>query len=271
MPELDEKDFIHEEYSKDPYPFWIWFLVVVFVTALAWFGRSWYVTTVEKHTASSPFYQVTNREFSLFFWDNPQYMRAHVSSKTGYFPAFQYPSRVTVEPELADEYVEGPPEIIFLYHVWNRLVAHEFFPKTISVTDFRAFLKEAEEWQPQFWKAAPVGYVELYKDLGQKNGEDNLAVESVEVLPNVVRQAFQGWQNYFKQGKEINQVKPTHEQMQAFLIAHPHYGRSFWRNIVMDKYPNYLLMEEGNTSTQMPEKEVSPLLRVAFFRSESDS
>ena len=118
--ELNENKFIAEQYSKNPSPFWIWLGVIAAFGLLIWVGQNWYYQWIEKRLVENPFLQVTNREMSLFLWQNPEHMRVNVKQKTGYLSAFQYTDKLTVEPLLADNYVEAPPELLFLYHTWHR-------------------------------------------------------------------------------------------------------------------------------------------------------
>lgn len=266
MDELEEKDFIHEEYKKNPYPLWVWFIVFILVAAVAWNGRTWFQEYMVKHISSDPFLQVTNRDFSLFLWQNSEFMRANAKSKTGYLPAFQYINHVTVEPELADQYVVAPPEAIFRYHVWDRLLRKEFIPTSISLTEFKEFLKEAEEWLPLFWPQAPQAYKELVERFPHMNEQD-LATLPVTTLPLEVRIAFQGWKNFYKKGEEINQLQPSYKEMTQFLASFPHYDRSFWRNILLETTPQYLknLSVHADSDEKIPPEELASFLKYAIY------
>lgn len=262
MVQLQEKDFIHEEYRKNPYPFWIWLCLLSFFVALLWGTKSWYAGQIQERIESIPFFQVTNREISLFLWQYPQHMRVHVAKKTGYLPAFQYLSKVTVEPELADDYVIAPPELLFLYHTWKRLLSEYTYEQVIPVQEFREFLNYAEEWQPAYWKEASTEYRALVSRLSDYNKEENLAPQ----LPVPVKQAFQGWRNYFAEGEQINQLKPTYEQVENFLKEHPHYARSYWRNLLEGSVPNYLKGLSGeNREKPVPNEELAPFLKFALY------
>lgn len=260
MKELSEKDFIHEEYPKDPYPFWIWLLVITTVLVLFSAGRSWFRQSLQTQVEESPFLQVTNRQLSLFLWQYPEHMRAHVKAKTGYLPAFQYMDKVTPDPELADQYVVAPPELLFLFHTWHRLLGDVWIPRPITQGEFLEFLKDSEEWQPHYWREAPAAYKELVAALPQKPENEDLQT----LLPLNVKQAFQGWKNYFKEGEKINQVQPTFGEMERFLTRYPHYGRSYWRNLLEKTTPHYLEMR-GKPNEMIPVDQLAPFLKVAFF------
>lgn len=268
MPDLDEKDFIQEGYRQNPYPFWIWFVLLTLFAALVWGGKSWYNQYLGGLVSADPFLQVNNRDFSLFLWQNPEYMRVHAPSKTGYLPAFQYMDHVTVEPELADKNVVAPPEIIFLYHIWNRLLGGIYFNRPIPVSEFKEFLSEDEQWKPEFWTSAPTDYVKMVLILDDKRKDEDLSALPMTTLPKVVRQAFQGWKNYYKEGEDINALKPTYETIRTFLQNYPQYERSYWRNVVMATQPNYLKslypIEEKDV---IPSKELTPFLKNALFNS----
>lgn len=277
-PQLSEKDFIQEQYKKNPYPLWlILFLLAAFV-ALVWQGKSWYAGFVNENVAESPFLQVTNRNFSLFLWENPDYMRVNAKNKANYLTGFQYMDKVSVEPEFADRYVVAPPEVIFRYHTWNRLVSREYTPRPISIPEFVEFLASAEEWDPKNWPSAPPEYVALVDGISKRNilvdfSKKDAIVTNLQTLPDatmpqVVKRAFQGWKNYYKEGDLINRVKPTFEEMDAFLDTHPHYARNFWKNIVEGAYPHYLeSLSSGKFEKQndVPNQEMTPFLKVAIF------
>lgn len=277
-PELSEKDFVHEEFVKNPYPFWLWIFLITTIVALFWGGRSWYGDYIQTKVEMSPFLQVTNREFSLFLWQNPEYMRVHTKNKSGYLTGFQYTDKVSLELEFADKYVVAPPDIIFLYHVWHRLVSNEFTPRPIPLTEFLEFLAYAEEWYPRNWPAAPPGYIKLIEGIsthnlvqevgGGKIDPDDLQTLPHSSLPQSVRMAFQGWKNYFKEGELINRIKPNYLDVEGFLSSHPHYARNYWRNIVQDQYPRYLFSlssDEIDRLSYMPSQEMTPLFKVAIF------
>lgn len=270
-PPLPEKDFIHEEYSKNPFPFWIWLTLLTVLASLVWGTGSWYLATMKKQIVQNPFLQVTNREFSLFLWQNPEFMRVNVSTKTGYLPDFQYLNgRVTPEPESADRFVSAPPEILFLYHTWHRLLAGEMIPRPILVGDLQEFLNYDEEWLPKYWWKAPEGYVKLInQDLPDfKDKSVDLQSLPKDILPPEVRLAFQGWKNYYKEGEKIDKVKPTFSQMQKFLDRYPNYARNYWRNIVLKTTPAYLqtnTLGKFKPEDIVPGDEMTSFLKVAFY------
>lgn len=264
--QLQEKDFIQEGYKKNPYPFWVWTAVIAALFALLWGGKTWYWDQMRTQISNNPFLQVTNREISLFLWQNPEYMRANAKTKSGYLPDFQYLNKVTVEPDLADRYVLASPELLFQYHVWKQWLSDETPLRPISPSEFLEFLDYSEEWHPKYWSAAPAPYVEFVKSITKgRITESNLALLSTAQLPHDVRLAFQGWKNYFKEGDLINQVKPTYEQMQTFLAQYPHYARNYWRNILPEYLKAYTLEKKDSASAIISQNELSPFLRTAFF------
>lgn len=262
MPEeLPEKDMIQDSFTKNPLPAWLWLALIAAMAALAWGGGSWLFTKKQQLVADSPFLQVTNREFSLFLWQNPEYMRSNVSYKNGYLPGFQYQNKVAIEPGQAENLVSAPPEVIFLYHVWNRLLSNEFISRPIVSNEFRDFLAYCKEWLPENWPKAPPGYADLVSSLPKEN---NVLITSG--IPQVVQQAFIGWKNYLLEGSKINSVKPTFGEMRDFIGSHPHYARNFWRNIVEKGRPNYLKsLGSGESQETIPSDELSSFLKVGFF------
>ena len=266
--ELPEKDFINEGYKKNPLPLWLWFFLLIFMISLLWGMSNWYSVKINFLFQESPFLRVTNRQMSLFLWQNPEFMRANVKEKGGYLPGFKYVDKVTLDIAYADEFVAAPPELIFRYHTWNRLVSGEFTQRPIPKKEFQEFLSYAEEWHPRYWPEAPQGYIKLVNELAQKD-IPNLATLSEQELPIDVRMAFQGWQNYFKDGEAINQLRVTQTQMGQFLSSHSHYTRNYWRNIVEDKIPNYLKSVTTDkapaSESAIPANELSSFLRVAIY------
>lgn len=263
-PEIPDDQLIHEGISQNPYPFWFWLFLFTIFISLIWGFQTWYQGYLHYQFQRQPFLQVTNRELSVFLWQNPEHMRVNAKSKTGYLPAFQFMDKVTVEVDLADRYVQAPPELLFLYHTWNRQIRDEFPRRSIPPQEFLAFLEYAEEWQPLNWPGAPAEYKKLIEAL-PTSGLVNLQELPENVLPLAVRLAFQGWKNYFKEGTEINAVHPSKTQMEDFLKRYPHYARPFWRNIVGEKYLATLLDESTSEDAVIPSAELPPFLRAAFF------
>lgn len=245
MKELQEKDFIQERYGKDPYPFWLWFFILAAFTIGLWFVEGWIAREKSTEYVQNPFLQVTNRDLSLFLWQFPEKMRVNSSQKSSYLPAFQYEEKVSLFPDQADHWVSAPPELLFLYHTWKRQIGKVWFSRPISQAEFIKFINYAEEWKPEYWASAPASYVQFYQTLSTRNKEEDVAAD----LPLSVRQAFQGWKNFFKEGEAINQFKPSREDVAALLIQYPTFARNYWRNL----YPGYL------------RGEIPPFLKVALY------
>jgi len=266
VEELSEKDFIQESRQKPTFPYWVWLFLIAVVAALVLGGGSWYTNRLSELFKISPFLQVTNREISLFLWQNPEYMRINAKQKNGYLPAFKYLDKITIDLAQADQFATAPPDLLFRYHTWKRLLSGEFTSTPIPKKEFLSFLSYAQEWQPPFWVDAPAGYKKLVEGL-EENPIQDLATLSQEILPVDVRIAFQGWQNYFADGEAINTFLPTQEQLRQFLASHPNYARNYWRNIVQERTPNYLrsLKPSGNNEGLIPGSELTSFLRVAIF------
>jgi len=262
MVELQEKNFFRKEYGEHSYSFRFSAILVAF-TILLIYGFTYKANQlVNEQQQSSPFLRVTNRQFSLFLWQYPQFMRVHAKNKIGYLPGFQYLHKVNMELEFSEEYIVVPPDTLFLYHTWNRLLSSYIPKRSISQPEFKEFLNALNEWQPANWISAPKGYVELVNSLNE------LKYQNIEqLLPFEIKQAFFGWKNYFKEGNLINAFNPTYLEMKEFLKIYPTYARNYWQNILVS-HPNYLKsLNDGNyeSHTKIPQDEIAPFLRVAIF------
>jgi hypothetical protein len=265
---LSEKDFIQEGYSKNPFPLWLCLFLLAVVMAIFWGGNSWYHSKMNQEIKESPFLQVTNREFSVFLWQFPEHMRNNVKAKTGYLTGFQPQEKIGPFLNEVDHFVVAPPELLFLYHTWKRLLSPEFDPRPISLDEFISFLNEAEEWKPDHWPQAPNAYKDLIQALSQTNTPKDLQTLPLNTLPIEIRQSFQGWKNFYLEGDLIDKLTLTYSQIHEFLAKHPHYARSYWRNIVAETTPNYLssVREEKNSSSfKVPDNEITAFLKVACF------
>ncbi len=200
--ELDEKDFIQK--TKQPKTIWVFLILFLLVLLVLWGVGIWMRSPPKEQP--SRFFQVTNREFSLFLWQNPEFATEEV------LPHFQGRH---VDPDLADFYVSTPAEVLFRFHVWNRILKqHSLAPQEISKEAFAEFLEQNPMWEPHYWREAPEGYPEK--------------------LPFDVKLAFQGWTNMTKQWSEIESAEA--KDLDLFLKEHSQYQRPYWQNIV----PGYL-------------------------------
>jgi len=268
QPNLDEKNFIHEGYSQNPFPAWLWFCLITVFVCLVWGGKSWYQGEMQHQYAVSPFLQVKNRDFSLFLWQHPELMRVNAVDKTAYLPGFQYQNTLGMFPDMAEDYVVAPPEVIFQYHTWQRLIGDVYFNRPILADEFRKFIDNNKEWTPTFWPNAPEFYPTLLKDLPTMDPKTALQNLPENQLPKIVKQAFQGWKNFYLEGEQINKVKMTYAQLQTFLSEQPNYARNYWRNIVMKEYPGYLetyTLGQFDANGTVPEKELAPFLKLAYY------
>ena len=268
---LSEKDFINESYRENPTPMWLWLLVILFLVAFGWGTSSWYQEHIRDRIGHTRSMQVSNRDMSLFLWQNPEFMRAHRKrgGTRGYLPGFEHLERIGVIPEVADKYVVAPPELLFRFHIWHRLLGDIRFPAPIPADDFRKFFEESPEWQPNYWAGAPGEYRDLVDSLESGGAAPHdLATLSEAVLPWAVRQAFQGWKNYFIDRDAINALTVTYDEMERFIARYPHYARNYWRNVLEDTVPDYLLsFTKGGYSSDgiVPSRELAPFLRVAVY------
>lgn len=200
--------------------------------------------------------QVTNRNFSLFLWQLPEYMRMNVSMKVGYLPAFQYEGKVGIEEGKAEDYVQAPSEVLFIYHTWERLVGHVLIPRVIDSDEFLQFLEYCPEWHPNQWSHSPSNYRDIIDSIRCPGVVKN--------LPKKVQQAFIGWKNFFLEGDLIDQTHPTYNQIEIFLEQFPQFARNYWINIIEKKRPNYLKFSSSGDDI-IPESEISGFLKVAYY------
>jgi hypothetical protein len=252
---------------QDTSPLWVWLFILVAFGALVWGVASQYSGYFEENAASRPFLQVTNREISLFLWQNPEFMRANARSKSGYLPGFEYIGKISMTPGMADTYVAAPPEVLFRYHTWSRLLRDEYISRPIAVREFIEFLEYDEAWQPEHWPSAPQGYAALIKGLDPVS-KDDLQKQPDSLLPLSVRIAFQGWKNYMYEGELINAVRPTYKGAAEFLKKHPNYARNLWRNIVDTRSQQYLKdvnLATDESSEVIPDEQLTSFFRLAYF------
>lgn len=270
-PPLSEKDFIQNGWSFTSFPFWLWIFLLATVVALVWGSRGWYEGFMQKFKKNDPFLEVTNREFSVFLWNFPSFMRINTSQKTGYLPGFLTTSE-NFELGTAEDFVSAPPDLIFLYHTWHRLLAPEFIARPISPKEFEDFLEQLPEWKPENWPQAPQEYSQLVDSKNYLQTE-NLQALPETTLPLIIRQAFVGWKNYFMEGPQINDLKPTLGEVKTFLEKYPHYARQYWRNIAEVNKQKVAGLEYLNgfvSGTFIPDKiipkeQLTPFLKIALY------
>jgi len=260
---LQEKDFIQETKNSSALPPWLFIAIVLGILCAIWAIGNWVATEMAVKVEESPFLHVTNRQMSLFLWQNPEYMRAHANTKTGYLPGFNSGGNVNPKLESIDEYVSAPPELLFRYHTWYRFLETYVMPRNISPLEFKEFLESSPEWLPEHWAKAPDEYKQFVQNFDQVK-ESNLQELGESVLPKQVRNAFFGWKNYYREGDLINRQKPTVGEMREFISHYPNYARNYWRNL----YPEYLKItasESIDPKRIIPEAEFPSFLRVAYF------
>lgn len=260
--DLPENKMIRE--PKSATPAWLYLAVIAVFAALVWGGASWFLEKREQMRESNQFAQVTNRDMSLFLWQFPEYMRANVSMKVGYLDGFQYGDKISIEPGMAESYASAPPSVLFLYHTWNRLLGSYGSDRPIDRAEFLEFLEYCPEWKVENWPGAPKEYQALMGELAQ--GKSTGA--TLNAVPLKVRQAFTGWKNFFFDKDQINQVKPTYEQMERFIAKYPHYARNDWRNILMKNKPDYLktlFSGKFEGKETVPENEIAPFLKLGYY------
>jgi hypothetical protein len=263
LSELQEDNFIQEGYGKNPSLLWFWSIIVAMAIVLIE-GVNFKTAHIQsEQLRSSPFLRVTNREFSLFLWQYPHFMRVHAKNKIGYLPGFQYLHKVNMELAFSEEHVVTPPTILFLYHTWNRLLYSYYPSRPITQIEFNEFLSVLPEWQPDNWMDSPEEYKTLVESLKSMENQ-SLERLSLNELPVQVRHAFYGWKNFFKEGDLINAFNPTFLEMDNFLKQYPNYRKNFWQNIESE-YLKSLSDKSYVSEGVIPQNEIPAFLRVAIY------
>lgn len=249
-----------ESSPRKPFTNWIWFLLLFFLStsAFLWGISRWQEAILAEKQKIFPFYQVTNREFSLFLWQNPEFFKEYAQLNLGHIAP---DDDILLLPENAEALVSVPSKVLFRYHVWDRLIKRYPVKRSLPTHLFAEFLENNQEWLPRYWKAAPAPY-----RLFMENRETFSEKELPPLIPLEVKIAYQGWLNYFKEWEEIQQLHPTQGEMESFLDVYPHYARSYWRNILRKEKPNYLinLYEEGQHQ-KLNEDEMTTFLQIAIY------
>ncbi len=250
---------------------WVFLALFLFVLAALWTIQEWQKEILSKKQFTTPFLQVTNRDFSLFLWQNPEFMCYNGKRRFGRCSYSNAEVNIQLIPEFADEYVAVPPEVIFRYHTWKRLLGDTLAPRSIHPGEFHIFLLKNPEWTPRYWKKAPQAYRAFLKTLSELQMDD-LQTLPFATLPKEVRLAFQGWRNVTKEWINIESIHPTGQEMQQFLELHPTYNRNYWRNILMKSKPGYLKNFPFGPDPRMINKnevltadEFSHFLKVGFY------
>lgn len=196
-----------------------------------------------------------------------------VSKSGAYLPGFLTTGE-NFDAKTSEDFVSAPPDLIFLYHTWHRLLAPEFTARPISPKEFEDFLAQLPEWMPDNWTKAPSEYVQLIHSKSYSQVAD-LQTLPASTLPLIVRQSFVGWKNYFVEGAQINDLNPTFGQIKTFLETHPNYARNYWRNIeeinhqkvagleYLDGFINGTFIPDE----KVPKEQLTPFLKVAFYNS----
>ena len=178
--ELDEKNFIQE---KGPKLMWAFLILFLTATFLLWGLKVWERVLIERKQVTYPFYQVTHRDFSLFLWQNPEFIPEK--------------GEALFSPELAETYVSAPKEVLFYYHAWHRLLGMRSLAKNpIDPRLYHEFLVRYPQWRGasqvdlayQGW----LNYTHQWDEIEQVS-EDNVGT-FLEKHPFYARNY---WQNLF--------------------------------------------------------------------------
>lgn len=269
---LEEKNFIQEGYKKNPSPFWIWLAIAAAFVTLAWGTNAWLTKNSSTPDVSSSFLQVTNREFSLFLTQFPEYAKSFAKKKGEFLPAFSFEGAISVAPTKADEQVIAPVELLFLYHTWKRQVGEHMPMRSVPAPLFLQFLQEMQMWQPRFWKQAPASYQAIVRSLEQGGQVKAEMLLDKATLPQEVLQAFQAWRNTALESKQIAAFTVSKGVVQKFLNTYPHYARNYWQNVLYESHPRYLRsFPPGKAAVAIADEqpiadeELAPFLRFALY------
>lgn len=215
--------------AKGSWFFKLWCVAFVVLSLMLCLTVTRYYQTIQTLIERSPFLKVTNRDLSVFLWHFSEYMPQHVKNKNGYLPGFEYTNRIGIILGEADKFCQAPPEVLFLYHTWDRLLAKESIERPISISEFLMFLEMHPEWKYENWSNAPEYYAGSLRDL-QLSTSDTF----VQDVPRIVKQAFQGWKNYCLEGDRINCMEYSAVDIQNFIERHPGYSLNLWGNIISE-------------------------------------
>ena len=262
--QIQDKDLATKRPPKrDLSTFLVWIAVFATAVLLLWGYSGFLIDFAKVETENKPFLQVTNRQMSLFLWQFPNLLRQNVASRGEYLTGFELETRVGIKPGYADQRAIAPPEVLFLFHTWDRLIKEEFIERSISKSEFFEFLIQCPEWLPENWKNSSEEYARTISSLDILP-QQNLSTLSKVALPMDVRMAFQGWKNFFSEGDFINFYQSTYADLKRFLEKSPHYARNYWINLVKKDYPNYLATF-GKDEEKISSKDIPPFVKVALF------
>jgi hypothetical protein len=247
----------------------VWASILTFVAlALIVYGVIYSLQHLKEGKSPPQFAQVTNRQYSLFLWQNPQYMTYDLPPSSEYVTGYWDSRKLFADPVVADALVDSSAEMLYLYHTWATLLKSYLPGRPIPAARFMDFLMTCQEWQPRFWPQAPLGYGELVESIAQMNPTENLEELSMDEFSLDLRLAFQGYENYFFEAVQINALKPTYADIAELLQKYPYYARKYWFEALEKEYPNYLLTYTKGAydpAESVPEDELTPFLRVALF------
>ncbi len=68
---LKEENFFNEKGKRSLFPFLFSAIAITFLSSISWELVQWSQKVLGNAHSVSPFHQVTNRDFSLFLWENP--------------------------------------------------------------------------------------------------------------------------------------------------------------------------------------------------------
>ena len=118
--------------KRSQLPIWASLLAFVALILLGYGVVHWVHVSRANTPYANPFLHVTNRDYSLFLWQNPEMIGQ--GRERGYFSAFGAQGNESwLDPILADEMVVSPEYQLMRYHAWN-IYARDYLPQRTRPT-----------------------------------------------------------------------------------------------------------------------------------------
>jgi hypothetical protein len=76
--------------------------------------------------------------------------------------------------------------------------------------------------------------------------------------------ALQNWRNLQQEALPFAEFKPDKKLVRAFLKEYPTYARSYWQNVLEERFPRYLIdVNDGDGA--LPPDQLPTFLKLALF------
>src|ERR1700733_7357205 len=101
--------------SRKRFP--VWASILAFVAlALIIYGVIYSLQHLKQGQNPPQFAQVTNRQYSLFLWQNPQYMSFHLPRRLHQVPGYLDRRNLFADPTVADAFFDISAEMLYVDH-----------------------------------------------------------------------------------------------------------------------------------------------------------